>query len=111
VGHIGGDDFVLLCRTDEARRRVEDAQRRFVAELPRHLPADAREQATYHSLDREGTAREFPLTRLSVAVLHVDPSRWISVEHVGERAAAVKLAAKDPSGPGIAEAALVEDEG
>jgi PleD family two-component response regulator len=108
VGHIGGDDFVLLCRTDEARARVEDAQRRFAAELPRYLPADARQHPTYHSVDREGNPREFPLTRLSVAVLHVDPARWISVEHVGERVAAVKLAAKDPSGPGIAEAPLVE---
>jgi PleD family two-component response regulator len=111
VGHIGGDDFVLLCSTEEARGRAENAQARFAAELPTHLPADAR-GASYRSLDRSGAEREFPMTRLSVAVLHVDPARWISVEHVGERAAAVKVAAKDPTGPGIAEADLVErDQG
>jgi CheY-like chemotaxis protein len=109
VGHIGGDDFVLLCSTPEARVRVQEAQRRFDAELPLYLPADARDASRYRAQDRHGVMREFPLTRLSVAILHVDPARWISVEHLGERAAAVKVAAKNPDGPGIAEADLVDD--
>jgi len=111
VGHIGGDDFVLLCPSNEARVRVEDAQRRFAQQLPRYLPPDASDSGVYRSVDREGVAREFPITRLSAAVLHVDPRRWISVEHLGERAATVKVAAKAPGGPGVAEADLVEDTG
>jgi hypothetical protein len=50
-------------------------------------------------IDRDGRAREFPIARLSVAVLKVDPERWISTSHVGALAAEVKRRAKQ-RGPG-----------
>jgi PleD family two-component response regulator len=108
VGHIGGDDFVLLCRSEEARHRVEAAQRFFSSAIPHYLPHEERATGFYRGVDREGVSREFPVTRLSVAVLHVEPDQWISLEHLGERAATVKVVAKEPGGSGVAEAELVE---
>jgi PleD family two-component response regulator len=107
VGHVGGDDFVLLGPPAEARRRAEDAQRRFAAALVAHLPEDAVEAGSYWGRDRYGVERYFPLTRLSAAVLRVDPARWVSLEHLGERVAELKREAKQEGVGGIAEADLI----
>jgi PleD family two-component response regulator len=107
VGHVGGDDFVLLGPPADARRRAEDAQQRFAAALAAHLPEDAVEAGSYWGRDRYGVERYFPLTRLSAAVLRVDPARWVSLEHLGERVAELKRTAKQEGGAGIAEAELI----
>lgn len=107
VGHVGGDDFVLLSPPGEARGRAEDAQRRFGEALIAHLPEEAVEAGSYWGRDRYGVERYFPVTRLSAAVLRVDPAKWISLEHLGERVAELKQDAKQEGGTGIAEADLV----
>jgi GGDEF domain-containing protein len=107
VGHVGGDDFVLLSPPAEARARAEDAQRRFAEALIAHLPEEAVEAGSYWGRDRYGVERYFPVTRLSAAVLRVDPAKWISLEHLGERVAELKQDAKQEGGTGIAEADLV----
>ncbi|MBD0319417.1 MAG: response regulator, partial [Gemmatimonadetes bacterium] len=107
VGHVGGDDFVLLGAPAEARRRAEDAQQRFAAALEGHLPEDAVDAGSYWGRDRYGVERYFPVTRLSAAVLRVDPAKWVSLEHLGERVAELKRDAKQEGGTGIAEADLV----
>ncbi|HYJ78114.1 MAG TPA: response regulator [Longimicrobiaceae bacterium] len=104
VGHVGGDDFVLCCGTDAARLLAVEAQRRFAAGLPQHLPPDAVRAGTYRALDRGGEEREFPLTRLSAAVVRIDPARWPSFARLGEAVAELKRAAKGQEGGGLVEA-------
>jgi hypothetical protein len=53
----------------------------------------------FAGLDRDGVSREFPIARLSAAVLRVDPARWVSTGHIGTLAAEVKRLAKQ-RGPG-----------
>ncbi|MFL5539692.1 MAG: response regulator [Longimicrobiaceae bacterium] len=108
VGHVGGDDFVLCAPAGRARALAEDAQRRFAAGLLAHLPAEAAAQGSYRARDRSGEEREFPLTRLSAAVLRIDPARWPDFAALGERVAALKLEAKSQAQGGIAEADAVE---
>jgi len=104
VGHVGGDDFVLLCPPEDARRLAEDARRRFDVGLQRHLPASAVTEGTYRGLDREGEEREFPLTRFSAAIVRIDPERWPQLERLGEIVAEAKRRAKSNGNGGIAEA-------
>ena len=104
VGHVGGDDFVLCAPIPRARALAEDAQRRFAAGLAGHLPADAAARGTYRALDREGAERDFPLTRLSAAILRVDPARWPDFTALGERVAELKRQAKSDAARGIVEA-------
>ncbi len=106
VGHVGGDDFVLVCPADEARELARIARARFSQALPRHLPEDAVRAGVYRGRDRAGVEREFPLTRLSAAVVRVDPARWTSLEHLGELVAEAKRRAKSPGSAGIAETEL-----
>ncbi|HEU0054747.1 MAG TPA: response regulator [Longimicrobium sp.] len=104
VGHVGGDDFVLCCRPEDAMRLAGEAQSRFAAALITHLPDDAVESGVYRALDRYGEEREFPLTRLSTAVVRLDPARWTSFDRLGESVAEVKRQAKSHDGSGIVEA-------
>lgn len=93
-GHIGGDDFVLIAHPAEVRRLAEHARADFAQRLQTLLPADVVEQGSYTGKDRSGTTREFPLTGLTAAVVHVDPAQSASLAALGETVAAVKTQAK-----------------
>lgn len=99
VGHIGGDDFIAITSEEGGERVTQECARRFVDVAARAVGEDALRRGHFMGVDREGRAREFPLARLSAAVLLVDPSRWISVSHIGALAADVKRRAKQ-RGPG-----------
>jgi len=106
VGHIGGDDFVLLAdqgRTPELARRV---QKTFHERLARLLPEEAYRAGKYRAEDREGRVREFALPRLSAAILRVDPARWTSLDHLGERVAELKGRVKRAGSTGVEEGDL-----
>ncbi len=62
--------------------------------IERAVGPAAAAQGTYSGVDREGRVREFPLAGVSVAVLHVQPSAWVNLAHLGMRAAEVKRRAK-----------------
>jgi PleD family two-component response regulator len=107
VGHVGGDDFVLFCPPEVARRLVEEARKRFDVGLQHHLPGGAGVSGTYRGLDREGVEREFPLTRLSTAIVRIDPGRWPSMDRLGEIVAEAKRQSKRADSTGIAEAEAI----
>ncbi|HEX2093485.1 MAG TPA: response regulator [Longimicrobiaceae bacterium] len=107
VGHVGGDDFVLVGTVEEVPQLSIRAQESFRTRLLRLLPAEAVRAGSYTAEDREGRVREFALPRLSAAIARVDPARWTSLDRFGERVAELKGRAKRPGGPGIEEADLV----
>jgi PleD family two-component response regulator len=99
VGHIGGDDFIVITVAERAERIAEACADRFVDVLLRAVGKDAVNRGGFMGVDRDGRAREFPIARLSAAVLRVTPDRWVSVAHLGGLAAEVKRRAKQ-RGPG-----------
>ena len=99
VGHIGGDDFIAVTSTEDAESIAQDCAERFVHVAERAVGEEAVRRGSFMGIDREGRAREFPIARLSVAVLRVDPERWISTSHIGALAAEMKRRAKH-RGPG-----------
>ena len=106
VGHVGGDDFVLLAPAEEARGLAERVREEFRARLPRLVPEEVVRAGSYRAADRDGGMREFPLTTLSAAIVRVDPARWVSLDRLGEVVAETKLAAKRSGGGGVAETEL-----
>lgn len=106
VGHVGGDDFVVLCDAAEARRLVREVQQRFSTAIMRHLPADVLRKGTYRAEDRYGVWRDFPMTRLSAAIVRIDPARGAPLDRLGEVVAGVKRDAKREAEHGIAELVL-----
>lgn len=94
VGHVGGDDFLMICAPGEARATVERAQRLFMTALEEHIPPEVLSNGTFIGVDREGRERDIPLTRLTAAILFVDPAEFPSLSELGERIARAKSAAK-----------------
>jgi DNA-binding response OmpR family regulator len=103
AGHVGGDDFVLLCEPAQARARVEEAQARFRERLAARLPEEVVRAGGYTGKNREGTVQQIPLTELSVAIIRVDPRRTPSLHLLAEVVAEVKDRAKQSGSGGIVE--------
>jgi len=99
VGHIGGDDFIIVTAPGRAETFVAECTTRCRQVIEQAVGDDARRVGTFTGVDREGQVRRFPLARVSAAVLLVHPEAWVNLPHLGMRAADVKRRAKQ-RGPG-----------
>ena len=106
AGHVGGDDFLLLCRPSEARALTERAQMGLDERVRRYVPVEIARSGHYQSTDREGRVLSFRLTRIAGAIIHIPSGCSLSLSEVGERVTGVKQAAKRQGVGGIAEAEL-----
>ena len=94
VGHIGGDDFIVVCPLDLGEAIAHDCQRRFQGVIRRAVGDEAASSGSFAGVDREGQVRRFPLACVSAAVMHVRPDAWVNLSHFGMRAADAKRRAK-----------------
>ncbi len=98
IGHIGGDDFILLLQSRDWKSRCEQALRSFeqAAELlfkEEHLAAGG-----YHSEGRDGAVKFHPLTSLSIGAIQVAPRQFLSHHEVSAAMTDAKKMAKKTSG-------------
>ncbi|MBI3964294.1 MAG: response regulator [Chloroflexi bacterium] len=94
VGHIGGDDFVVITAAETAEPLARELIRRFDAMLPRFYPESARERGYIEAKNRQGVEQKFPLVTLSIGIVTNSYRMIDSVESVGNLAAEVKRKAK-----------------
>ena len=99
VGHIGGDDFIVVTSPDRADVVAQECAARFRDVVARAVGEEAMLIGNFTEVDREGILRAMPLACLSAAILTVRPEDWVSSKHLGARAAEVKRRAKH-RGPG-----------
>lgn len=69
LGHVGGDDFVLVCPGEVKPEAVEALCRRFDEEKRALFDAMDLERGYFEARDRQGTLVQVPLVTLSLAVL------------------------------------------
>ncbi|MFM9925861.1 phosphodiesterase [Variovorax sp. H27-G14] len=105
VGHIGGDDFLLLFQSPDWHARCA----RVIAEFnhqARDLYDDAaRESGGIEAEDRQGVMRFTPLTTLAIGAVRIPPGMFRHAEDVASEAAIAKHEAKQaPSGLTVREA-------
>jgi len=100
VGHVGGDDFVILLQSANWHARCE----RIITELGANaldlFDARARDAGGIHAEDRHGIARFFPCTTLSIGAVMVRVGLYDRAEDVASAAAVAKHHAKT-SGSGL----------
>jgi PleD family two-component response regulator len=94
VGHIGGDDFIVVTGEDRGESIARASAERFRGVIGRAVGEDALVTGTFAGVDRDGTTRDFPLAKLTAVVLLVDPDNWVSPTHLGEMAADAKRRAR-----------------
>jgi GGDEF domain-containing protein len=94
VGHVGGDDFVMVLPTDLAGAICQEVIQGFDAEIVKHYSAEDLEAGGISGCDRYGVHRFFPLTTISIAVIICGSERYSSAVEIARAAAKVKDSAK-----------------
>jgi len=70
IGHIGGDDFIVVTtydRSEELARRITGA---FDEIAPSFYSKTDRERGCITSTDRQGNIKKFPLLSISIGIVH-----------------------------------------
>ena len=101
VGHIGGDDFVVLFQSLDWEVRCHGMLARFDRECrtlfnPEHVAAGG-----YRSEDRRGTMTFHALVSLSIGAVLVDPTHFHQYQEVARAAAEAKRMAKRTDGSSL----------
>jgi diguanylate cyclase (GGDEF)-like protein len=99
VGHIGGDDFIVICPPERAEAIAAMSAERCRDAFSAVVGPEAMQRGSFRGVDREGQVREFPLASISAAIVMVRPDAWVNLAHLGMRAADAKRRAKQ-RGPG-----------
>ncbi len=94
VGHVGGDDFLIISCPDRAEAVVRETTQRFRDVIGGVVGYEAVERGAFAGVDRDGTVRSFPIARMSAAIVTVRPEYWVSISHLGALAADAKRRAK-----------------
>jgi GGDEF domain-containing protein len=100
VGHVGGDDFLILFQSEDWQPRCERLLREFAARAIDLYDEPGRERGGITAEDRHGVTRFFPFTTLSIGATRVGCKQFRDAEEVATRAALAKHRAK-LSGTGL----------
>lgn len=98
IGHIGGDDFILLMQSADWEHRCHRTLSTFAQTAPALFDKDHRSAGGYLSGDREGRIVRHPLPTLSIGVVWINPESFSSHYEVAEAAAEAKKMAKEKPG-------------
>jgi GGDEF domain-containing protein len=90
VGHIGGDDFVLITSPENVALICEAIIAEFDRMVPAYYDEDDRRRTYTEGLDRYGVARRFPLMSISIAVVSDALRTFDSPLEIARAAAEIK---------------------
>jgi len=69
IGHIGGDDFVLICKIEEAENICKKIAESFDKKILQFYDAADSKRGYITAVDRKGQSQNFPLMTLSVGIV------------------------------------------
>lgn len=101
IGHVGGDDFVMLLDADDWLAKTESVLNKFRLESALMYHTDDRERGFIIAENRQGQSMHFALMSLSMAVVPCEPGLYTSHIAVAEVASEVKHLAKKELGNSI----------
>lgn len=73
VGHIGGDDFLLVLGSTDWRKRLNHLLEDFQGQCRRFYRDEHLQAGCFIAHNRQGKREEFPLLSLSLGVVHLHP--------------------------------------
>lgn len=98
VGHIGGDDFVLLMQSSDWQARCERILQRFSEETLRHVDDNDRRRGGLSGEDRRGNPTFHALPSLSIGSIVVEANQYASHNEIAACLAEAKRQAKKAPG-------------
>ncbi len=90
IGHVGGDDYVLLSTPDRAEQIAAEVIKAFDAMVPELYNEQDRQIGYFKGEDRYGVEREFPLLSMSIAIVCSNNLANPSAEAIGRECAKMK---------------------
>ena len=94
IGHVGGDDFIVLFRSPDWERRCQQILKVFGDRILEFFSVEDRERGGYLTEDRQGKKAFQPLCSLSLGVAKIWPEEYSSLHQVSAMACATKKQAK-----------------
>ncbi|MFA4984507.1 MAG: response regulator [Candidatus Omnitrophota bacterium] len=94
IGHIGGDDFVIVTRPVTADKLCEKVIADFDATIPSFYNETDRKNGYILAHDRQGKSRKIPLMSISIGVVTNESRKIEHVAEIGEIGAELKSYAK-----------------
>jgi diguanylate cyclase (GGDEF)-like protein len=100
VGHIGGDDFLLVLGPEDWRKRLNQLLDDFQSQCRRFYRTEHLEAGCFIAPNRQGMRQEFPLLSLSIGVVHLHPEACAQLDasQLAEMASQAKHHAKNIPG-------------
>ncbi|WP_409318918.1 bifunctional diguanylate cyclase/phosphodiesterase [Pseudomonas sp. KCJK9016] len=100
VGHIGGDDFLLVLGPEDWRKRLNQLLDDFQSQCRRFYRPEHLEAGCFVAPNRQGIRQEFPLLSLSIGVVHLHPEACAQLDasQLAEMASQAKHHAKNVQG-------------
>ncbi|MBV8532123.1 MAG: response regulator [Candidatus Eremiobacteraeota bacterium] len=98
VGHIGGDDFIVVTSPDRSEEIAREIIETFDRDITKLYSAQDLRQGYIETRDRRGTLNRYPIMSLSIAILSNENRTLESYAQIGEAAAELKRYAKQLGG-------------
>ena len=90
IGHIGGDDFIIITAKDRTKPIVDDLQQRFEAEVGAHYDWATRQKGYLSVSDEQGNEKRVDLMNFAVGLVTVDDGPFADIREITEVAASVR---------------------
>jgi len=90
VGHVGGDDFIVITNKNLIAPMVEDLKHRFDTGVGTHYDWQAREQGYLILRDEAGDETKAGLMELSIGVVTADDGPFADIREITEAAASAR---------------------
>ncbi|MCW8864047.1 MAG: GGDEF domain-containing protein [Colwellia sp.] len=98
VGHIGGDDFIIMFKSNDVEVICQKILDDFAKQSLSFIAAEHQEQKGYSALDRRGNTIFHPLVSLAIGVIQPDPICYTSYHQIADLASKAKSEAKKRTG-------------
>lgn len=94
VGHVGGDDFIVIFKSTDWNNRCNSILSEFKKIIPNYYKDIDKENNGIWAKARNGVNSFHPIMSLSIGVINLDPSLYISYGDISELATQAKRDAK-----------------
>jgi len=98
VGHIGGDDFVMILDAEKVGPVCEAVLRKFDGEVVKHYSTEDLYRGGIEGPDRYGVQRFFPIMTLSIAVVINEAGEYSTSAELAMTASEIKDYVKEKPG-------------
>ncbi|HOX23832.1 MAG TPA: diguanylate cyclase, partial [Elusimicrobiales bacterium] len=100
IGHIGGDDFIVVTSLDRAEELASKIAKAYDLVAPSFYTEEDRKRGYIEGEDRQGRKQQFPFLSISVGVVHNRLRKITSLGQISQIGAELKHLAKMRKEPG-----------